>query len=123
MTPLEQHPLLGQLLRKVGASAAEVPPLETWRELLVLMSQIYYESDQDRDTLERSIEISSRDMQRLYQDLKRRAESERAEQDAIMRATLESAIEGILVVDNKRRVIAANKRFADMWRLPEWVMA
>jgi signal transduction histidine kinase len=123
MTPLEQHPLLGQLLRKVGASAAEAPPLETWRQLLVLMSQIYYESDQDRDTLERSIEISSRDMQRLYQDLKRRAESERAEQDAIMRATLESAIEGILVVDNKRRVIAANKRFAEMWRLPESVMA
>jgi signal transduction histidine kinase len=122
MTPLEQHPLLGQLLRKVGANAAEAPPLETWRQLLALMSQIYYESDQDRDTLERSIEISSRDMQRLYQDLKRRAESERAEQDAIMRATLESAIEGILVVDNRRRVIAANKRFAEMWRLPESVM-
>src|SRR5215813_3737296 len=90
MTPLEQHPLLGQLLRRVGASPGEPPPLDAWRELLGLMSQICYESDKDRDTLERSIEISSRDMQRLYQDLKRRAESERAEQDAIMRATLES---------------------------------
>ena len=122
MTPLEQHPLLGQMLRRVGASATEPPPLDAWRELLGLMSQAYYESEQDRDTLERSIEISSRDMQRLYQDLKRRAESERAEQDAIMRATLEAAIEGILVVDNERRVIAANKRFAEMWRLPESVM-
>jgi signal transduction histidine kinase len=123
MMPLEQHPVLGQLLRKVGASAAESPPLAAWRELLVLISQLCYESDKDRDSLERSIEVSSRDMQRLYQDLKRRADSERAEQDAIMRATLESAIEGILVVDNQRRVIAANKRFAEMWRLPEPVMA
>ena len=123
MMPLEQHPVLGQLLRSVGASAGEPPPLDAWRQLLVRVSQLCYESDKDRDSLERSIEISSRDMQRLYQDLKRRAESERAEQDAIMRATLESAIEGILVVDNQRRVIAANKQFAEMWRLPESVMA
>ncbi len=123
MTTLEQHPLLDQLLRRVGASESEPPPLDTWRELLGHLSQMYYESEQDRDTLERSIEISSRDMQRLYQDLKRRTESERVEQEAIMRATLESAIEGILVVDNDRRVIAANKRFAEMWRVPESVMA
>src|ERR1044071_5572782 len=123
MMPLEHHPLRGQLLRKVGATPGEPPPLDAWRELLGLMSQLCYESDQDRDTLERSIEISSRDMQRLYQDLKQRAESERAEQDAIMRATLESAIEGVLLVDNNRKVIAVNKRFAEMWRLPEAVMA
>src|ERR1041384_742256 len=122
MMPLEQHPLLGQLLRKVGATPGEPPPLDAWRELLGLMSQMCYESDQDREQLERTSEISSRDMQRLYQDLKRRAESERVEQDAIMRATLESAIEGVLLVDNNRNVIAANRRFAEMWRLPESVM-
>jgi PAS domain S-box-containing protein len=122
MMPLEQHPLLGQLLRKVGATPGEPPPLDAWRELLGLVSELCYESDQDRDQLERTIEISSRDMQRLYQDLKRRAESERVEQDAIMRATLESAIEGVLLVDNNRNVIAANRRFAEMWGLPESVM-
>jgi PAS domain S-box-containing protein len=122
MMPHEQHPLLGQLLRKVGATPGEPPPLDAWRELLGLMSQMCYESDQDREQLERTIEISSRDMQRLYQDLKRRAESERVEQDAIMRATLESAIEGVLLVDNNRNVIAANRRFAEMWGLPESVM-
>jgi PAS domain S-box-containing protein len=122
MTPSTYHPLLAQLLRKVGASEAEAPSLETWREMLGMLSQMYYASDQDRDTLARSIETSSRDMQRLYQDLKQRSESERAEQEAIMRATLESAIEGILVVDNERRVIAVNKRFAELARLPESVL-
>jgi PAS domain S-box-containing protein len=115
----EQHPLVGQLLRRVGASDDEAPSLETWRDLLTLMSRMYYESDQDRDSLERSIEISSRDMQQLYQDLKRRTETERAEQDAIMRATLDSAAEGILVVDNDNGVIAVNKRFAEMARLSD----
>ncbi|HEU4732889.1 MAG TPA: ATP-binding protein [Kofleriaceae bacterium] len=117
-----QHPMVGQLLREVGASDAEVPPLEVWRELLGLMSEMYHAADRDRDTLARSIETSSRDMQRLYQDLQRRAESERVEQDAIMRATLESAVEGILVVDNARRVIAVNKRFAELAGLPESIL-
>jgi len=123
MTSREPHPMVGRLLHKVGASEAEAPPLAAWRELLALMSELYYASDRDRDALARSIETSSRDMERMYQDLKQRAESERVEQEAIMRATLESAIEGILVVDNARRVIAVNKRFAELARLPESVLA
>jgi len=106
MTPVGHHPLVGQLLHSAGASESEAPSLETWRDLLARMSQMYYETDQDRDELESSIESSSREMQRLYQELKQKAEAERAEQDAILRATLESAKECILVVDNQHGVIA-----------------
>jgi PAS domain S-box-containing protein len=123
MTPVGHHPLVGQLLLSVGASESEAPSLETWRDLLARMSQMYYETDQDRDELESSIESSSREMQRLYQELKQKAEAERAEQDAILRATLESANEGILVVDNKHGVIAVNRRFVEMGRIPEEVVA
>jgi PAS domain S-box-containing protein len=123
MTPVGHHPLVGQLLSCVGASDAEAPSLDTWRALLSRMSEIYYETDQDRDELERSIESSSRDMYRLYQELKQKAETERVEQDAILRATLESAIEGILVVDNEHGVIAVNRRFAEMARIPEEELA
>jgi PAS domain S-box-containing protein len=119
MTPVGHHPLVGQLLRSIGASDVEVPSLATWRELLRRMSQMYYETDLDRVTRERSVESSSRDMQRLYQELKQRTESERAEQEAVMRATLESAVEGILVSDNARRVIAVNRRFAELAQLPD----
>ena len=123
MTPVGHHPLVGQLLLSVGASDSEAPSLETWRDLLARMSQMYYETDQDRDELESSIESSSREMQRLYQELKQKAEAERAEQDAILRATLESANEGILVVDNQHGVIAVNRRFVEMGRIPEEVVA
>ena len=123
MTDETLHPLLGRVLRKIGASPAETPSPEVWRELLKVVSRTYQEADQDRYTLERSIEISSREMQGLYQDLQTRTESERAEKDAILRATLESTIHGILVVDVDRKVIAANKRFAELWGLSEGVMA
>src|SRR3954464_42870 len=123
MTPVGHHPLVSELLRSVGASDGEAPSLETWRDLLTRMSQMYYETDQDRDELESSIESSSREMQRLYQELKQKAEAERAEQDAILRATLESANEGILVVDNRHGVIAVNRRFIEMGRIPEEVVA
>jgi len=120
---VEPHPSLGQLLRKVGASDTEPPSPQAWRELLGLVSEAYYESDRDREALEQSIETSSREMRRLYHDLKRRTESERVELDAVMRATLESAVEGILVVDNEHRVIAVNRRFAELARLPESALA
>jgi len=123
MTDEALHPLLGRVLRKIGASPAETPSPAVWRELLGLVSRTYQEADQDRYTLERSIDISSREMQGLYQDLQARTESERAEKDAILRATLESTIHAILVVDVDRRVIAANKRFAEMWGLSDGVMA
>jgi PAS domain S-box-containing protein len=123
MTTVGQHPMLDQLLRRAGASAAEPPTPATWHALMGLWNQMLHEADQERDALERSIEIASRDMQRLYQDLKRKTDSERVEQEAIMRATLESAIEGILVSDNAHRVIAVNKRFAELARLPESALA
>ena len=119
MTDAAHHPGVEQLLQAVGASADEVPPPEAWRRLLALMSQQHHEADRERDALVRSVEASSRDMQRLYEEHKLRTESARAEQEAIMRATLESAVEGIMVVDNERRVIAVNKRFAELSRLTE----
>jgi len=107
-------------LRKVGATPVEPPPLDAWRELLVLMSQLCYESDQDRDTLERSIEISSRDMQRLYQDLKRRP---RASAPSRMRSCARRwsrRSKGSCWSTTTARVIAVNKRFGDV-ALPDAV--
>jgi PAS domain S-box-containing protein len=126
----DDHPLLSRLLRKVGASPAEAPSVEIWRELLGLIGRTYQEADQDRYTLERSIDISSREMQGLYQDLKRRTDTELEarrrqieESYAVLRATLESASEGILVVDARRNVVAVNRRYAEMMRVPDEIIA
>ncbi len=42
--------------------------------------------------------------------------------ERLLRATLESTADGILVVNTDGRVLHANRRFAEMWRIPAQVM-
>ena len=50
----------------------------------------------------------------------RRRVEERTE---TIRATLESTADGILVVDSVGKIVAYNRKFAEMWRIPESVLA
>ncbi len=125
----ETHPLLERLLLKVGATTGEAPSNEAWRHLLGLLSRTYNDNDQDRYTLERSIDISSREMQSLYQDLKKKSEKDLSverhrveESEAILRATLEATQDAMVVVDRPRRVVAWNRRFVELFELPEELM-
>ena len=119
MKPVDHHPLVSQLLRSVGASENVAPSMEAWRELLALMSEMHYKTDRDRDALETSIENSTHKMQ----ELERKVETERVEQDAILRATLEAAEGGIMLVDYEQNVIAVNRRFVEMGQIPDEVVA
>jgi len=125
----EPHPLLERLLLKVGATTGEAPSNEAWRHLLGMLSRTYHDNDQDRYTLERSIDISSREMQQLYSDLKKQTEwaldiqRQRVEEsDAILRATLEASKDAMVVVDDSRRVVVWNHRFIEMFGLTDELM-
>jgi len=125
----EPHPLLERLLLKVGGTTGESPSNEAWRQLLGLISRTYYDNDQDRYTLERSIDISSREMQQLYSDLKKKSEQELSterhrveESEAILRATLEATEDAMIVVDTERRVVAWNQRFMQMFKISDELM-
>ena len=48
----------------------------------------------------------------------KRAETELKKSVGLLRATLDAAADGILVVDDEGRVISANRRFYEMWRVP-----
>jgi PAS domain S-box-containing protein len=54
-------------------------------------------------------------------DLKR-VEAELRRSETELQATLESTADGILAVDNKGKVIKANRRFAELWRIPQSLM-
>ncbi len=45
------------------------------------------------------------------------------ESEANLQIILESTADGILVVDNKGKVIKTNKRFADLWKIPPSVLS
>jgi PAS domain S-box-containing protein len=126
---IQPHPLLERLLLKVGATTGEAPPDEAWRQLIKLISRTYFDNDNDRYTLERSIDISSREMQQLYQNLKRQTDSDLAherkrvdESLAILEATLEATHEGMIIIDMDRHIVAWNQNFQEMLQIPDEIM-
>ncbi|MFM2275201.1 MAG: hypothetical protein RL211_1073 [Pseudomonadota bacterium] len=63
----ELHPLLLRQLRKFGLDVSLTPDVEAWQKLLQAVDGVYHDADQDRYTLERSLAVSSDEMQALYQ--------------------------------------------------------
>ncbi|HKE16330.1 MAG TPA: PAS domain-containing protein [Kofleriaceae bacterium] len=121
------HPLLVRQLARLGL-AEDRPPAtaDEWSRLLARVSASYTEADQARYTLERSLEVSSCEMQRHYQELVRSSRSELSLQRdmleksvATLHATLEASLDGVLVVDQRGLVVDFNQRFLDIWGLPE----
>jgi PAS domain S-box-containing protein len=64
-------------------------------------------------------------IQTIIRDIteRKQAEEELKKSLSLLDATLESIHNGILVVNNEGNVIKASKRFADMWRIPEDILA
>ncbi len=53
---------------------------------------------------------------------RKRAEAELEKSFSLLKATLESTADGILVVDKNGRIVQFNRKFTEMWRIPESVM-
>ncbi|HEV7616785.1 MAG TPA: EAL domain-containing protein [Burkholderiaceae bacterium] len=64
------HSLLRRQLKKLGIDNAQQPPTaEQWSDFLARVNRAYGEGDQQRYLVERSQEVSSREMQDLYNRL------------------------------------------------------
>ena len=73
MNPL--HNLLRRQLRRLGLAPGRAPDADAWKTLLDQVSQNYGGADQDRYLLERSQDISSREMQELNDALEHERKS------------------------------------------------
>lgn len=65
------HSVLKDQLETHGASESELPPKEKWPDLVKTIDQTYTGSDQDRYLMERSLMMSSQEMQDVYQQLRK----------------------------------------------------
>ena len=61
------HRLLRRLLKKSGLTPDSLPDREGWHRFLERLDETFISSDEDRYLLERSLEISSREMQDLLE--------------------------------------------------------
>jgi diguanylate cyclase len=67
------HRTLVRQLRRLGLDPGTSPSLTTWREFLDLLGTTYTQAEDDHYTLERTIEVSSREMRALHQVLVQQA--------------------------------------------------
>jgi signal transduction histidine kinase len=123
------HPLLSRQLRKLGLADGKAPTAEQWQLFLERLEQTYAATDQDRYMNERSLEVCSREMQDLYDQLRSASEAEIAKKSAerelslsIARAIQDSVDEGIVACDGDR-LLSWNRRFVEMWKVPDSVLA
>ena len=67
------HRILARQLRRLNLAPESSPSPAAWCKLLETLSTTYHEAEDERYTLERSIEVSSREMRGLHEVLSRQA--------------------------------------------------
>ena len=60
----------------------------------------------------------------MFDDITQRKKSEHSQKQvaSLLRATLESTADGILVVDPAGKVVTSNRKFAELWRIPRPIL-
>jgi len=121
------HKLLQRQIKRCTLRAEALP--EHLQALLEAVSDAYDDFDADRRLAERALDVSSSELteinQRLRQEVAERREAEQKLKHTVslLTATLESTADGILVVDERRRIKDFNKRFQTLWQIPDSILA
>ncbi|MEM7117505.1 MAG: ATP-binding protein [Chloroflexota bacterium] len=117
------HHVLRRQLRKLNISPDEVPSPAQWERLIARISQAYTESDQERYLLERSLTISSEEMQTLYEQLQLASETRIAAERDKLQAIIAALGEGLCVLDQNGRLQSMNPIAAEIigWQEAELI--
>ena len=103
------HPLLRRQIRKAGlVEEGAAPDAAQWALLLERISRSYVESDQNRVTLERSLELSSTEMRKLNDDLRLAGEAQVMVERDKLKAVISAIGDGLCSLDLEGRVTNLN---------------
>ncbi len=103
------HPLLKRQLKRIGQADLTVPDSpENWNKLLERVSNAYTEADQGRELLERSLALSSKEMQQLYDNLRYTSETRLKNAQDRTRAIIDHALDAIISVNEAGIIVDWN---------------
>jgi len=115
----ELHSLVRRNLRRSGLGA-DAPPtsLEGWRGFLLAVDRICREADDERRLLDRSMQVSSAEMEELNESL-RLSEARLARERDTLDATISVMGEGLCVFDEDHRCVLVNPMARRLLGRPE----
>ena len=114
-TAPQLHRLLKRQLRRLGIDPVRGPAdAATWSTLLERIDRTYEQADNDRYTLERSLDVSSREMQSLYEALRAASESRLAEERDRLNAVIASVGDGLCLLNQDNCILLANPESAKL---------
>ncbi len=106
------HSLLKRQLKKHLGESFHIP--NELQEIFTAINNAYIQSDIDRNMLERSLDLSSRELLITNAELKKSL--------SIINSIIESTTDGILVVNLTGEIISFNRKFIDMWNIPPHII-
>ncbi len=103
------HGLLQRQLKRLClANQGHPPSQEAWQEFLIKVSQTYTHFDQARQELERALDISSKEMKELLDDVRRQSEARLQDEQAQTRTIIDYALDAIVGMDDNERINSWN---------------
>lgn len=103
------HALLQRQLKRLGLAGPSLEiPATDWQAFLAKISQTYTEFDQGRALLERSLSISSQEMQELLQETRNVSERRIKGEQEQTRTIIDAALDAIVGMDRDGRIIGWN---------------
>ncbi|MCZ6802095.1 MAG: response regulator [Nitrospirae bacterium] len=104
------HPLLKRQLKQLGISGELIqsPDPEILQQLFARISSAYTEADQGRELLERSLALSSQEMQDLYDNLRQISDTRIKGEQERTRLIIEHALDAIVGMDDQGNIVDWN---------------
>src|SRR5258708_3425597 len=117
------HKLIQRQIRRYIKGS--LPTMEEWSLFLAAVNEAYEQSDADRVLLERALEISSQEQiqtnEHLRLDVAKRKATEMELESSL--SVLRATQDGILAVDHEGNILSWYQSFAEMWGIPELLLA
>jgi diguanylate cyclase (GGDEF)-like protein/PAS domain S-box-containing protein len=108
------HKILWRQLRRLQLDPSSPPSPGDWEKLLGHVEHTYRQADQDRYLLERSLAISSKEIQDLYSEEQRRVQEALRVSEGKYRTLFEHAVDAIFIIDvSTREILDVNQIAAD----------